>query len=1253
MNRHLGKADELLALAASTQRETELSIRRIQVFAANLLEAELRFRSCDFEDYIDTDFDGASCTVSRLIRRLLESIPAIDDLMDADMSWMSLPKGSWMKLKVRCHWLIGVFYLHRGRLSHNVSESREAEREGISAIEQALRFLNLPEGCPVATVQTPHLVSQSRRGQHWRELSTHSLAAFTNEIKASSILLQTQEQFLDVLSHVDIDENDGISQLHRESLSAIGEALLSRYTSSGDSDPPNYREFIADFVGEHGESLLPKTYDDQSLGDGTDFVQWFDGVVPTAPVGGAYLLSLQRPCILTILLCCLQANQGTDFKVLQLLMNICVATTDLGEQTRDQLAEAREPYIESASDSESDDDSIVLDTSAIEEDVHLLRLRQYSVLLRMLLPKIAHLFKQIAHLDEQEQSLRDMFSLLVRRILRFVALWFQSMSFRRSRSGDWIEDLRLYNALQEFSEVFLTQYSSETVFRNAFTQQILFGLIEIIRQQHLGLSDLLQTRFPRHKRGKRARIVQGRARLVAFLCCDLGLRLSEHTFDLVAYDVVPSNIFESSDGTFLVGHIAILCETLLWLWQLVKPGESSANKSETLSFDRASVEYLTVPLGLAIIALCGSASSTRSLSDKVGLEEFYDSDCSILCVSEDEDIPEVDENIKSRKKILRVAAQIVHCVEQIFNALEDTETVDYTHVPRYRDANGRPALPLVVSRVLNRLADHLLLSFGDKEEKNRLWGDYPFGTRTIGTLLDTLLCKAYKCLHGFALVSSGESKDSGGGVSANHQPTSPESSTAAAQLWRCILRAYSHGRKSPPKIALDTVLAALPPMEKSARSLKLHKYLFSVEDNVPMSGKGLSSFILRESNWDNIFSEVGDWIIGQGDQGGSDAEDESKIVRRGIADVIAQGGMPQYQDSGVECEQRPATAHYEVELSRKFSAIIESLCLSNADDHEATSLLWFKAAQCLDLRIELVADRLGLSMGFSRNKDFVPISKGIVTESSILKLDDLIDEQYHERNLSQEAWIQYIGVDLSPYVDFSWSSFDSLLDCSKEIGSGFGHAYPERERIGNSSNALEAAQVWHGIEQLRQRNDLASWQQAWGGLFISALRKVAFRCKVVALYVLYRGKQSGASSALVSEIVESLGTSLYSELMGSQVYGYPMHRMTPFRKRELAQSALFCFNRTVDIFKQPDQDQLHPTWDLKLMMGKVRTVVVDDAPGKMFECKILEKRAELTFQPKVPGENRKNLLARKISGGSFDSGPPLHSKVRTSYVASI
>jgi hypothetical protein len=146
----------------------------------------------------------------------------------------------------------------------------------------------------------------------------------------------------------------------------------------------------------------------------------------------------------------------------------------------------------------------------------------------------------------------------------------------------------------------------------------------------------------------------------------------------------------------------------------------------------------------------------------------------------------------------------------------------------------------------------------------------------------------------------------------------------------------------------------------------------------------------------------------------------------------------------------------------------------------------------------------------------------------------------------------------------------------------------------NDSDAFKA-QVWTEIDDLFAKNDFAGWQQAWGGLFVSSLRMMALRCMCLGVYVLYKRKERSAKeSLLISEVTEFLGVTLYSQLMGSQVYGYPLHARTDLEKRELAEASLTCFESAIDFTATStsgqESDSGSMTWDLLFMIGKVRFI---------------------------------------------------------------
>jgi hypothetical protein len=203
-------------------------------------------------------------------------------------------------------------------------------------------------------------------------------------------------------------------------------------------------------------------------------------------------------------------------------------------------------------------------------------------------------------------------------------------------------------------------------------------------------------------------------------------------------------------------------------------------------------------------------------------------------------------------------------------------------------------------------------------------------------------------------------------------------------------------------------------------------------------------------------------------------------------------------------------------------------------------------------------------------------------------LAELTHEQEREYERNLQGWKPYLGKDLSVYIRHQWASFASLHACFAEVGDcGYRDVFD-----GSTSDELHfSAHIWKEIGGLYEKGDYAGWQQAWGGLFVGALRKMAVRCTFLALYVLRRRDLPLSSEHfLASEISESLGVTYYSKLMGSQMYGYPLHVMTDHRKRQMAKTARSCFQFAVDalgVTKSEEDSEARQTWDLVFMRGKV------------------------------------------------------------------
>jgi len=147
-------------------------------------------------------------------------------------------------------------------------------------------------------------------------------------------------------------------------------------------------------------------------------------------------------------------------------------------------------------------------------------------------------------------------------------------------------------------------------------------------------------------------------------------------------------------------------------------------------------------------------------------------------------------------------------------------------------------------------------------------------------------------------------------------------------------------------------------------------------------------------------------------------------------------------------------------------------------------------------------------------------------------------------------------------------------------------------------------EIWHNIRSKYDMGKLAEWQQAWGGLFVSALLHMAKKCLRVASFLAERKKEN-----MYCEISESLGTMFYMELMGSESYGYPLCVLADRSKREKAKLALSYFERAISATSAPDdsnQDDSNVVlWEVQFMIGKCQEKIAKTLQNEAWESSVV------------------------------------------------
>mmetsp|Transcript_19287 Transcript_19287/g.34947 ORF Transcript_19287/g.34947 Transcript_19287/m.34947 type:complete len:2537 (-) Transcript_19287:2523-10133(-) len=1253
-----------------------------EAFAINLLYAELLLRRCERQGIAVGDYDHDSGVICFLVPTLVRFSDNIGGACTTNKE-----RDILYPLQTRCHWLAATFYLWWSRMPHIASkDSREAESLALEYISKTLSSLELT--IPPHIVLTPHLVSLGRQGSHWKELSKSTISLFRDEVQAASVVSLARGRFGDIQDQIRKRWNDSVEQdllaEDKTTLASIGEDFYRRYDIEYEGLGGKHEELISDFLNSHkGELRLKDHTSKESTSEPKDFSKenpfgliW--DLVPSSPMEGRKIIELSSPCLLTILVVCLQGKSGgCGVQIVSLLIRLALAVLHQRVNVLRQAAESRYDSMNRTSGYTNHDDFSDSEHSSDDDSTRQSK-AQHAGLDEILLDTSEFLVSKITELlstispDGLIEILKS--SDLLTMVHMSLGVASNSMNSQNLADDDLIKfepALGLFNRIRSLVSILLASLQPDgelTKLKNIYFG----GLVQILVSQRQIFPSLLHSRGDnRYGRTLRRRNCISRASFVGSVSCEVAILLSENPFIVTEGTLEPSSLisdFASSEGEGDLGMATLvhLIDTLLWFWKYASSTDAAGvhpptsvgtnpriGLNQSNSTDRAIAELVSVPIASAIVALCGSAarSSCILLSDKMlnngsqtgdSLSDFFDSDESANGYSSDEASVEKNMELSKKRKLLQSLCRSVQCIGLLFGAISENKMCPTKAQSSLRTKHG-PLLPLVVVRTLSRIGDIFLLEFqdgtGPSQSSTGLWADqYPFGSRKAGSQLDLTLHRAYRCLHGFTLVgvmphASGAqvANTVAHGDQATVKPYPPESTTAAAQLYRCIKRAYAHGRRSPPKAALECVALALPKAEPTNVSKSIRKFIFSASgddrqnETMPLNDgeSGLQALLFGFPEWVLLNEQEKSIDI---DQETGDArvtmtadEEEINLVRQGISHELARGALPdvsnnnpdrltdRVDDSTLSAEEREISARHEVSLFKKFDAILEDLCY-NPNHCEG----WFSAAQCLLMKADIIADRILPINESSCGKDFyIPLHVPRRRNKAKL-LEEVIKDQLSEFELNRQSWIPYLGTDLSLYARHAWCTFASLHDCAVEIGKGLDESHTEdmltEEPTTHTQERNTTSTVWHEIEKQYSKGNYGKWQRYWGGIFVYALRAMASRCQRVSLYLSKKQhNDKGGGENLISEVAESIGISLYGELMGTNTFGYPIYRMPDYKKREFAMCAIGHFQHAIFVLAEQDNND----WELYFMVGKANEKIAKTYSNERFpSCDVSNEDSE-------------------------------------------
>jgi len=1120
------------------------------IFAVDLLHAEMRFKRCQRDEAVDTSFEGD-------IGFVASALPSLLSFVESKGASTSLSE-TFAKLHVRAYWLASTFFLWYSRATHGAPAVREAEGECLSFVEKITKAM---EDTGLEEVRTPHLEGTGRAGSYWEKLSPASLSAFRTEIQATSVVLVSQEQFVDAISRVENSADlDSVSECVKI-LDSIGDTLLQRYQSPAGLPNENSSELIDDFLASHGSTL--GTF---PLKQAEDMVAWCGHLVPSAPLSAQKMKSLRNPCILSILAICLSFRPEGRKALADVLLNLILTIRDRGVElgmSRDD----RGADPDDAASSMSDDSSLASEDDQVHQGTHEGVSSKRKVQAR-LLGLLAKSLQMVLDREWLGSIDIDVKSSCVEKLVDSVFMFTCDATTQKkaSREDDEMTDdcFVLTSAVSLLAKIERELDENESL-RLVLNRSRLNRLVAVIIRHQRIVEGALSGLQRNPDRRTKLRLI-GSCQVLRAACCEFGLVLSTKLCTRLDKRILRSALISDMDQ----GVLRELCRSFLWLWDRSNLANDRLKK---LILPTRQGKELRLPIAVALTALCGTAAFTMNAvhttaqpERHIQLMDLVDSDASAAeCVAEDEHLYE---------EMIRVIFQSVQCIRLVTESIPDDEFFSSFSYGDGNSVKDQKPLPFVLERVATFFADTILLApsgLDSETDENPLWGNYSRGTRSLGSNVDSILHRAYKGLYGFTLSNSNDGLPTVAGWAG--QEIKPENITTAAQLYRCVMRC----RKAPPKAALLTIMAAMPRVGETTQSKALEKFLYSSSSR--FSHTDVRMLVKQPSNCEAKFSEISRFLeMSNSSSTRNSSNEEAEILRRGIAEVYIEASMPPLDDTP-EKDSRTQCAQMEKDLWSRFEIILHNLTHYTCADCEG----WFRLAQLCLFKANVIADRLGLSKGFSRSNDFMPPGRATTTRQPRKELSKLVDNQEKEFHLRSIGRTESLGSNLKLYMQHSWASFESLKLLHEKIGE-------DLKSVLDEEDDTSELQIWNEIATLYADGKFSVWEQAWGGIFVCSLRTMATKCMCLTLYLLQKGlglSDADRRNALIVETCEGLGTGAYSEQLGSQWYGYPMQIMPHIVKRDVAQTALVCYSHAVKVnSNKEDAKADNESWDLFFMMGK-------------------------------------------------------------------
>ena len=1165
----------------------------IETLAINVLAAELDMRGCERRgqsDGIDSNMEKISIILPYLTQHL-----SLLSECNIPISHSKL----FVQLSVRVRWLSALFYFFWSKDAVKISDGKEAEKLALTNIENAINILN--EHAFNKPIKTPQLKSPRRSGDHWAELSETTLSVFRDEIESSSLVSHCRQQYLDLLSTWKKNGHYFISEVSNEDqllMQSIGLKLFQRYELESEKVTCGVKmeELIDEFINTH-PSFSPTIVEDDVNGENITPNQWPSlwKLLPTQDVPIS-LDALSKSSFVTLLSLTLLHRNDSKLHLASFLASFIIAVS---KQFSSEDARIKDSKHMTSVEDDTDDDA-AYDNGKRIRATH----RKNTVLTQMihfLLSKLWNLLEEATE-DEIERIMDAVDVLGLIQLSLEISSGYFSLSTNDENYGVLYQIPQNHDLLKTC--LAFSCMIKERVMDNMPNYDFVSGVFGclcaiLVREREL-LSGLLQKINKQYGRAEKKKVCCQRSKYIATVASEIAVLLSNHPNVITDIQLEESFLIKklvtvnSAKGQSSLAPLAILAESISWFWTFVSNADAKVKY------------YLRVPIAATIIGLIGSSGHSNSEtvisamsqtenqrrkenSATFSLSDYFASDDSAKGWIEKDEKDEKDERNgnTNRRALLHALCRGVQCIGIVFSDINDAEMtasqkcfISLTH--------DKPFLPLIASRVLGFIADFVLDKLSESGDSN-LWAEeYPYGFRSAGLQLDMLLHKVYRCLYGVHLSMQTNHALSQNayaiptpvsGITNSSSKTenySPESIQASAQLYRCIMRAYSGGRRTIPSFALDCVITSLPQVEESPTVNEIKKYLYDAKRNTTLDSVETCENIFEPTKTTE-FPEGFPHLILQ--KSIDKFVDDISIIRKGIYEYFCSGSLPSMDSNatssnsdGTGVQERKTASKTERLVFKKFEYIVRSL---HYNPHDASK--WYRAGLCVGVKIDIIMDRLSkVDSAYDSNSFYIKRYTSLKERDDefgedSLPPNNLLGKQFseHLNYLKRNEILHDITHDI--FLKSEWSSLTSLRDC-----------YYQLKKILKARPRGNGSEIWSLVESKFDDGDVSSWQFLLGQIFLNSLQAIREKCFFAAFFL---SKEKHEDANLNAEISESLGTMLYNDV------GFSMKSVPEYQIRKRSKAAQIFFEMALKSTQQNKEVDDLVEYELYFMIGKVRQMV--------------------------------------------------------------